>query len=67
VSGQSAEARTAAMFTHEGYRYTVVMIANGAVPKTTEAAVVLPAGRPGERVDLEVLRPAQRRWPGRGA
>ncbi len=37
MSGQSAEARTAAMFTHEGYRYTVVMIANGALPKTTEA------------------------------
>ena len=37
MSGQSAEARTAAMFTHEGYRYTVVMIANGLVPKTTEA------------------------------
>jgi hypothetical protein len=56
------------MFTHEGYRYTVVMIANGAVPKTTEAELwYYPAGRPGERVDLEVLRPAQRRWPGRGA
>ena len=27
--GQSAEARTAALLTHEGYRYTVVTIANG--------------------------------------
>jgi hypothetical protein len=25
----AAEARTAALFTHEGYRYTVVVIANG--------------------------------------
>lgn len=29
MSGQSAEARTAALFTHEGYRYTVVTIASG--------------------------------------
>jgi hypothetical protein len=29
LSGQSAEAGTAALFTHEGYRYTVVTIASG--------------------------------------
>ena len=43
MSGQSAEARTAAMFTHEGYRYTVVTIANGVSGVEAELWFVPPA------------------------
>jgi len=42
--GQPAEARTAALFTHQGYRYTVVTIANGI--QGVEAELWLSCGTP---------------------
>jgi hypothetical protein len=43
---QPAEAHTAALFTHEGYRYTVVTIANGVNGAEAELWYVPPGSDP---------------------